>query len=272
MKQYIVDAFTDRLFSGNQAAVCILDEWISDELMQNIAKENNFSETAFTVKEGLHYHLRWFTPAAEIDFCGHATLGTAFVLFNFYEKNSSEIIFKTQAGELSVEKLNDFYRMNFPSYSCNKTQITQKMKDALGIEPQEAYLDRDLMLILENAAQVKNLFPDQKKLKELEGLCIIVTAPSDTSDYDCVSRVFAPELALMEDPVTGSSHCMIVPYWCDRLKKEKLVCFQASERGGILHAERKAGRILLSGKAVLYSESIINIAEKLFTKQGDIIK
>ncbi|MBP5437155.1 MAG: PhzF family phenazine biosynthesis protein [Treponema sp.] len=174
MEQYIVDAFTDKVFCGNQAAVCVLKNWIPDELMQNIARENNFSETAFTVKEGEKYHLRWFTPAAEIDFCGHATLGTAFVLLNFYEKSSPA-----------------------------------------------------------------------------------VTAQSDSAEYDCVSRGFCPELGLMEDPVTGSSHCMIAPYWCDRLKKEKLTCFQASQRSGILYAERKNDRIIISGKAVLFSKSEI---------------
>ena len=133
MKQYIVDAFTDKVFGGNQAAVCVLDEWISDSLMQNIARENNFSETAFTVKEGYKYHLRWFTPAAEIDFCGHATLGTAFVLFNFYEKAADKITFKTQIGELTVEKQGELFNMNFPAYRCNKIEVTDKMEEALGV-------------------------------------------------------------------------------------------------------------------------------------------
>ncbi len=257
MKQYIVDAFTDKLFSGNQAAVCIMEQWLSDELMQNIAKENNFSETAFAVKEDEKYHMRWFTPAAEIDFCGHATLGTAFVLLNFYEKDSPKVVFKTQVGELTVEKQGDFFKMDFPAYRCNKIEVTDKMAEAIGVRPQEAYIDRDLMLVLESAEQVKTLSPDQNKLKELEGLCKIVTAPSDNDEYDCISRVFVPELAITEDPVTGSSHCMIAPYWCNRLKKEKLVCFQASARTGVLYAERKNDRILLSGKAVLFSESNI---------------
>lgn len=257
MKQYIVDAFTDKVFGGNQAAVCVLDEWISDSLMQNIAKENNFSETAFTVKEGDKYHLRWFTPAAEIDFCGHATLGTAFVLFNFYEKDADKITFKTQIGELNVEKQDELYKLNFPAYRCKKIEVTDKMEEALGVRPKEAYIDRDLLLVLENAEQVRNLKPIQEKLKEVDGLCIAVTAPSDTTEYDSVSRVFCPELGLMEDPVTGSTHCMIAPYWCDRLGKEKLVCYQASERTGVLYAERKGERIILSGKAVLYSEGSI---------------
>lgn len=262
MKQYIVDAFTDKVFGGNQAAVCILDKWISDSLMQNIAKENNFSETAFAVKGESLYHLRWFTPESEIDFCGHATLATSFVLFNFYEKAAEKITFKTQVGKLTVEKNDDLYRMDFPAYHCNKIQVTDKMEEALGLRPQEAYIDRDLLLVLKNADEVKNLSPVQSKLKELKGLCIVVTAPSDNQSSDCVSRVFCPELGLMEDPVTGSSHCMIVPYWCDRLKKEKLTCFQASQRSGILYAERKKDRIIISGKAVLFSKSEIFVEEK----------
>ena len=261
MKQYIVDAFTDKIFCGNQAAVCVMDSWISDPLMQNIAKENNFSETAFAVKEGDLYHLRWFTPAAEIDFCGHATLGTSFVLFNFYEKDADKITFKTQVGTLTVEKQGDLYRMDFPSYRCKKIEVTDKMEEALGLRPLEAYIDRDLLLVLKSADEVRNLSPSQNKLKELEGLCIVVTAPSDSPEYDSVSRVFCPELGLMEDPVTGSSHCMIAPYWCDRLGKEKLVCYQASERSGVLYAEQKGGRIIISGKAVLFSEAEIFIGE-----------
>lgn len=143
MKQYIVDAFTDTLFHGNQAAVCVMDEWISDGLMQSIANENNFSETAFTVKEGESYHLRWFTPGGEIDFCGHATLGSSFVLFNFYEKEKDEISFVTQVGKLSVKRGNDEYVMDMPAYNCLPVPVTKEMEEALGVKPVEAYLDRD---------------------------------------------------------------------------------------------------------------------------------
>ncbi len=260
MKQYTVDAFTDRLFCGNQAAVCILDDWIPDTVMQNIAKENNFSETAFAVKEGDKYGLRWFTPVAEIDFCGHATLGTAFVLFNFYEKDSTKVTFATRVGDLTAERINDIYRMDFPAYRCNRTDVTDKMEEALGVRPTEVYLDRDIMFVLKDARQVRNICPDQNRLKELDGLCKIVTAPSDDNGYDCVSRVFVPELGLPEDPVTGSSHCMIVPYWCDRLKKDKLVCYQASERTGIIYAEKQNDGIKISGKAVLYSVADIYLS------------
>ena len=154
-----------------------MDEWISDGLMQSIANENNFSETAFMVKEGESYHLRWFTPGGEIDFCGHATLGSSFVLFNFYEKEKDEISFVTQVGKLSVKRGNDEYVMDMPAYNCLPVPVTKEMEEALGVKPVEAYLDRDLLMILETEEQVKNLSPDIEKMKFLEGLTIAVTAP-----------------------------------------------------------------------------------------------
>jgi PhzF family phenazine biosynthesis protein len=256
VKQYIVDAFTDRVFHGNQAAVCVLDNWVSDALMQSIARENNFSETAFTVKEGNRYHLRWFTPGGEIDFCGHATLGTAYVLFRFYEE-TAQLIFRTMIGELIVENCRDMIEMDFPSYTCRRVEVTDEMETALGIRPLEAYIDRDLLLILKDAKAVRNLKPDYNKMKMLDGLLVAVTAQSDDPAFDCMSRVFAPKLAVDEDPVTGSTHCMITPYWCERLKKDSLVCFQASDRTGVLYTRRDGKRIRIAGKAVLYSEGEI---------------
>ena len=257
MKQYIVDAFTDSVFSGNQAAVCILNEWPADKLMQNIAKENNFSETAFAVKERDSYHLRWFTPGGEIDFCGHATLETSFVLFNYYEKDSSQITFTTQVGELKIHRNGEIIEMDFPAYALHKTEVTDQMEEAIGIHPLEAWIDRDLLLVLPDAASVKELHPDQEKMKQLDGLLTAVTARSDHEGYDCVSRVFAPKLNIPEDPVTGSTHCMITPYWCSRLGKKELVCFQASERTGILYTSLQGDRVKVAGKAVLYSEGVI---------------
>ena len=216
MKQYIVDAFTNKVFAGNQAAVCILDEWPDDKLMQSIAKENNFSETAFVVKEGNTYHLRWFTPGGEIDFCGHATLGTAYVILNYYEKDQQEVSFNTQVGKVIVKRKDDLYEMNFPAYTLNKVEVTDQMEEALGIRPIEAYIDRDLMLVLPDAASVRNLKPNLNKIKNLEGLLVAVTAPADQEGFDCISRIFAPKLGIPEDPVTGSTHCMITPYWCHR--------------------------------------------------------
>ena len=260
MKQYVADAFADSLFHGNQATVCVMESWLSDDVMLNIAKENNFSETAFTVKEGSVYHLRWFTPGGEIDFCGHATLGTTFVLFQFYEKDAEEIHFDTKVGRLSVQRNGDMYVMDFPAYRCRPVPVTKEMEEALGVKPVEAYMDRDLLMVLESEEQVRELAPDMEKLKKLDGVTIAVTAKG--SSYDCVSRCFAPGISIPEDPVTGSTHCMITPYWCDRLGKEKLVCFQASERTGVLYAERRGDRIFISGKAVLYSIAELQVGGK----------
>jgi PhzF family phenazine biosynthesis protein len=257
MKQYIVDAFTDKVFGGNQAAVCILDEWPVDGLMQSIAKENNFSETAFAVKEGDDYRLRWFTPGGEIDFCGHATLGTSFVILNYYENGQSEVTFVTQIGKLTVKRTDDVFEMDFPAYSVHKIEVTDQMEDAIGMRPLEAYIDRDLLLVLPDASSVKNLKPDQSKMKDLEGLLVAVTAPANQDGYDCFSRVFAPKLNVPEDPVTGSTHCMITPYWCNRLGKNELVCYQASERSGFLYTRLCGDRVKVAGKAVLFSEGII---------------
>ena len=251
MRQYVVDAFTDKLFSGNQAAVCILDQWIPDDLMRNIARENNLSETAFTVKEGEVYHLRWFTPGGEIDFCGHATLGTSFVLFNYYCKEQEEIVFRGQIGEIRVIRKGDTYEMVFPAYQLHPVEITDEMEAAIGVRPLEAYRDRDLLMVVENEEIVKCLKPNQEKLQQLQGVCIAVTAKG--TEYDCVSRVFAPELNIPEDPVTGSTHCMIVPLWAERLGKDTIVAYQASERTGVLYAKLDGDRVRISGKAVLYS-------------------
>lgn len=255
MKQYIVDAFTDIVFKGNPAAVCILDNHISDELMLNIAKENNLSETAFVLKENSAYNLRWFTPKAEIDFCGHATLGTAYVIANFIESNCETITFNTMKGEITVKVSDGLFEMNFPIYKLNKTAITDKMTEAIGVCPVEAYLDRDLLLVLNSEDDVINLNPNQQMLKGLDGLCIAVTAKGNK--YDCVSRVFAPALNIPEDPVTGSTHCMIVPYWADKLRKTSIKALQASERTGILYAELQNNRVKISAKATLFAISEI---------------
>lgn len=257
MKQYIVDAFADRVFTGNQAAVCVMNEWPDTKLMKSIAKENNFSETAFAVKEKDVYHLRWFTPGDEVDFCGHATLGTSFVLFNFYEKDAGEIIFKTQVGRLSVKRSKDLFEMNFPAYSLKETDVTDEMEQAIGIRPLAAYIDRDLLLVLPGEKDVREVNPDKDRLMKLDGLITAVTAPSDDPAYDCVSRVFAPKLAIDEDPVTGSTHCMITPYWCKRMGKNCLTCYQASERTGILYTSLDGDRVRVAGKAVLYSSADI---------------
>ena len=259
MKQYVVDAFTDSVFHGNQAAVCVLDAWPFEELMMNITRENNFSETAFTVKEGEKYHLRWFTPGGEIDLCGHATLGTAYVLFRFYEPGTDKLVFTTLSGDLMVTKQGELLEMEFPAYDLKPTEVTDAMEEALGVRPSAAFIARDLLCVLDDETQVRALSPDQEKLKALPGLLQHVTARG--KDEDCVSRSFAPKLAVAEDPVCGSGHCHIIPYWADELDKDELVAYQASRRGGTLFCRREGSKIFMAGKAALYS------IEELFVEQ-----
>ncbi|MGM9662291.1 MAG: PhzF family phenazine biosynthesis protein [Oscillospiraceae bacterium] len=251
MKQYVVDAFTDRVFAGNPAAVCVPERWPEEALMRQIARENNLSETAFAVKEGAGYRLRWFTPGGEIDLCGHATLATAFVLLSFYEKEQSSVRFATRSGELLVEKRDGLYEMDFPAYALRPVPVTAEMTAALGAAPQEAYLGRDLLCVFREEAEVRALAPDAEKLLGLEGLLLHATAPG--KETDCVSRSFGPKLAIAEDPVCGSGHCHIVPYWAERLGKERLVAYQASRRGGTLYCRMAGRRVCLSGRAALFS-------------------
>lgn len=256
MKQYVVDAFTDEVFKGNQAAVCIMEEWLDDELMQKIAIENNFSETAFTVKNNQDgYDLRWFTPGGEINLCGHATLATSYILFRFYEKEVNSITFHTLSGDLFISKQNEYIVMDFPTYTCHEIPVTRQMEQAMGQRPIKAYLDRDLLLVYENEDIVRNLKPDFEKVKLLEGHGVGVTASSEK--YDCVSRFFAPKLKVNEDPVTGSIHCMIAPYWINRLNKKEINAYQASKRGGELLCKIKNKRVEIYGKAVLFAKSEI---------------
>ena len=251
MKQYIVDAFTDKVFSGNPAAVCVLDTFPGEEIMQSIATENNLSETAFAVKENDRYHIRWLTPKGEIDFCGHATLATAFVLFNFYEQTTNTLIFYGLIGEFTVHKKDDMIRMEFPAYNLEHIEITDTMIEALGTIPLAAYKDRDILFILRDEDEVRDLQPDMELIAKLNGACVAVTAKG--TEYDCVSRVFAPRYGMTEDPVTGSTHCMIAPYWCKRLNKSQITAFQASSRTGVLYCECVGDKVIISGKAVLFS-------------------
>lgn len=251
MKQYIVDAFTDNLFHGNPAAVCVLDEWPKDELMINITTENNLAETAFTVKEGDAYRLRWFTPGGEIDLCGHATLAAAFVLFNYYEQNADKIAFQTLSGTLTVLKRGDLYEMDFPAYELQPTPVTEQIIEALGATPAEAYMGRDLLCVFDNEAEICALQPDQAKVQALDGLLLQTTARGEAAD--CVSRTFAPKCGVPEDAVCGSGHCHIIPYWAGRLCRDELVAYQASPRGGTLYCRMAGERVKLAGKAALYA-------------------
>lgn len=253
MKCYIIDAFAEKLFEGNPAAVCVLEQWLDDVLMQKIAMENNLSETAFTCKEGNIYHLRWFTPGGEIDLCGHATLATAFVLANFVEPDERLFEFETRSGRLKVQREDQLYTMDFPAFALKSIPVTSEMSEAIGYCPTEAWLGRDLVCILDNEMQVKTVNPDMEKVKALDGLLLHVSTKGDT--YDCVTRSFAPKLNIVEDPVCGSGHCHVAPLWAEKLQKRKLIARQASLRGGTLYCEMQENRVMLCGKAVLYSIS-----------------
>lgn len=256
MKQYIVDAFTNKPFSGNPAAVCVMENWPSEESMMKLAMENNLSETTFIVKEENGYRLRWFTPGTEVELCGHATLASSFVILNYYESESNSIKFHTLGGELIVEKKGDLYEMNFPTYQLKEIPVTDAMENAFGIRPKKAILGLDLICIFENEDQVKNMVPNQDGLKKIEGR--IQNATAQGKNVDCVSRSFCPKLSIEEDPVCGSAHCQIAAYWSGVLKKSLITAYQASKRGGYLHCKLlPEGRIAISGEAVLVAISEI---------------
>ena len=256
MKQYIVDAFTDKPFSGNPAAVCVMDSWPSEEAMMNLAMENNLSETAFIVKEEAGYHLRWFTPGTEVELCGHATLASAYVILTFYEPDSNIVRFNTLSGTLTVRKKDDLYEMDFPTYPLKEIPVTDEMAQAFGFRPVKAVLGLDLVCVFEDEEQVRSMQPDQTLLTKIEGR--IQNATAKGKETDCVSRSFCPKLSIAEDPVCGSAHCQIADYWSGELNKKKIVAYQASKRGGYLYCElRENGRIAISGKAALVAVSEI---------------
>ena len=256
MKQYIVDAFTNKPFSGNPAAVCVMESWPSEESMMKLAMENNLSETAFIVREPEGYHLRWFTPGTEVELCGHATLASAFTILNFYEPESSVVQFDTLSGKLIVTRQDNLLRMDFPTYNLKEVPVTDEMEAAFGIRPVKAVLGLDLICIFENEEKVRSMNPDQALLMGIEGR--IQNATALGKDVDCVSRSFAPKLAIAEDPVCGSAHCQIAAYWSYVLGKKRIVAYQASKRGGMLYCEMlEHDRIAISGEAALVAISDI---------------
>ena len=257
MKQYTVDAFTSQVFSGNPAAVCVMEGYPPDEVLLDIARENNLSETAFAVREGGGYRLRWFTPGGEIDLCGHATLATAFVLLNFYEPGAERVVFSTMSGELTVTRRGGLYEMDFPAYELRRVPVTEEMATAFGASPSEAYMGRDLLCVFDDERTVREMEPDMDRLRDLPGLLQHVTARG--AGTDCVSRSFAPKLSVQEDPVCGSGHCHIVPYWAARLGRTDITAYQASRRGGTLYCRDCGRRITIAGEAVLFAESELHI-------------
>ncbi len=255
---YQIDAFTNELFKGNSAAVCPLNEWTQDEVMQNIAAENNLAETAFFVKKENDYELRWFTPTGEIDLCGHATLASAFVIFTYLENDREEIRFHTKSGILKVTKDDGLLTLIFPSREgviCG--EVPELLIKALGKHPKEVYKSRDYLAVFESEQDILDLAPNMEELKKLDGVGVIVTAKGNEVDF--VSRFFAPKIGINEDPVTGSAHCTLVPYWKKVLGKSDFVALQLSERGGKLYCEDLGDMVKMSGEAVAYLEGYINL-------------
>lgn len=256
-KIYQIDAFSSKIFQGNPAAVCPLEEWLSDDLMQKIAMENNLSETAFFVREGEGFRIRWFTPGTEVNLCGHATLASAYVIFNelSYEKDTIEFISKS--GELKVNREDDFLVLNFPAQPGRRIEKLESIELALSKKPLELIESDDYLAVFENEKDILDLSPDFQLLKKVKCRGLIVTAKGKNCDF--VSRFFAPQVGINEDPVTGSAHCKLTPFWAKRLGKNKLTAKQLSKRGGELICELKNDRVLIKGKAVKYLEGSINI-------------
>lgn len=255
MRQYVVDAFADSVFQGNPAAVCVLDAWPADSLMREIALENSLSETAFAVPEGEGYRLRWFTPGGEINLCGHATMAAAYVIFRFLRRELEEVAFETLSGALTVRRRGELLEMDFPAYDLRQIPVTEDMTAAIGVRPAEAWMGRDLLCVLDREEDVLRCRPDLERVRALEGLLLHVTARG--VDFDCVSRTFGPKCGVPEDPVCGSGHCHIVPFWAKRLEKGELTARQASARGGTLYCRMEDRRVVLAGRAVLFAESTI---------------
>lgn len=254
---YQVDAFTDRLFAGNPAAICPLDAWLPDSILQAIAAENNLAETAYLVPSGEAWHLRWFTPAVEVDLCGHATLASAYVLWERLGVTAERIGFDTRSGRLWVTRRGDLLTLDFPSRPPGPCEPHPDLLGALGGEPREILAARDYLVVYGSEGEVRALRPDMGRLAQVDRFAVIATAPGD--DCDFVSRFFAPAKGIPEDPVTGSAHCTLTPFWAERLQKTKLRARQISARGGELHCEQHGDRVSIAGKAVLYLEGTIEV-------------
>lgn len=250
IEYYVVDAFAEELFRGNPAGVCVLDRELPDTLMQQIAAENNLSETAFLLKKGEGYRLRWFTPTFEIDLCGHATLASAYTVCTLVEPGREHVDFETRSGRLHVERRGELFEMSFPNRKPERVELTPALAEALGVAPLEVYGARDLCVLVEDQRAVEAYEPNYDRLLTLtDWLGIAVTARG--TDADFVSRFFCPELRL-EDPVTGSSHSSLVPLWAEKLGKNRLAARQLSRRGGTLLCELEKDSVKISGRAVLY--------------------
>jgi len=251
---YQIDAFTDKVFGGNPACVVPLQNWLPDEVLLKIAKENAVAETAFFVDKGEKIHLRWFTPEIEMDLCGHATLATAHCLHSILNYPHNEIVFETLSGDLTITIEKDFYSMDLLSRMTVASELPEIIQKSLNIAPKEVLKSRDYVLVYDSEEEIKNIKVDRQTFDQinLDPGGVVVTAVGNNSDF--VSRYFTPQSSILEDPVTGSSHCSLVPFWSSRLNKDNLDAIQVSERVGILKCQNKKNRILISGKAKTYSE------------------
>ncbi len=254
---YQVDAFTSQPFKGNPAAIVPLDSWLPDDVMEAIALENNLSETAFFVRGEDGYDLRWFTPTFEIDLCGHATLATAFVLFNELGAKEDVLRFHSKSGLLTVARQNGRLVLDFPSRPPLAAEAPEGLFEAIGREPKEVLRSRDYFLVYESEADILAIEPNFDALGRIQTHAVIVTAPGETSDF--VSRFFAPEAGINEDPVTGSAHCNLIPYWAEKLGKNEMFARQLSSRGGEIYCELVGDRVKIAGDAVLYLKGEIYV-------------
>ena len=254
---YQVDAFTSKVFGGNPAAVVPLPKWIDDKTLQNIASENNLSETAFFVKEKSEYRIRWFTPTAEVDLCGHATLASAFVMFNEIGCKEDSIIFNSRSGKLIVNKANNLISLNFPARVPKEVEKNQILIDALGEEPEKVLFNKTTLAVFNDEVLVRELNPNIKKFLELETHGVIISAPGKQVDF--VSRFFAPDVGIDEDPVTGYAHTLLIPYWASELNKNKMSALQVSKRRGALFCEIDNDRVIIKGDCKLYLKGEIEI-------------
>ena len=257
---YQVDAFSSEPFKGNPAAVCVLEKWLDDVTMQSIAAENNLAETAFILETENGYDLRWFTPEVEIDLCGHATLASAYIVFKFLQPELKSIAFSTMSGELVVEASDDGrLSMDFPSRAPEQIKISAEAKQAFGDAALEAWQSRDLLVLLESETAVREFQPDMAALSNIkDSFAVVITAPGDEVDF--VSRFFAPNAGIPEDPVTGSAHCTLIPFWAERLNKQTLHAHQLSKRTGELFCENSGERVRMSGYASLFLKGEIYLA------------
>ena len=262
IKIFQVDAFTNNLFSGTPAAVCLLDNWLSDEVMQLIALENNLSETAFLIKKKDKFFLRWFTPKVEIDLCGHATLASAHIIFSELQYTSDHIEFNIKSGDvLTVYRNDNLYTMNFPAYEPKIVEHnSEELYNAFGVRPTLFLYCKYGLVVFNNEEEIIKIAPNLSVIEKLSYDGIIVTAPGDNVDF--VSRFFAPKFGIPEDPVTGGAHCELIPYWSKRLNKKNMIAKQLSKRGGVIYCSYLGDRVTIGGKATTYMQGELLMGNK----------